>query len=187
MDNQHADEIDALLSRLSAGRTRIIQQCAGKALAFFKKSFRDEGFTDRSLVKWKKRTGGPRNAGRATGTLKGVTRRAIRIARADSRGALITVDPAVKYAQIQNEGGTIPITPKMRRYFWAMYYKAGGGVKGMSPDDIPELAKFWIALALTSEDHITIPKRQFIGDSKVLSDNLETYILREITKLFESE
>jgi len=183
MKNRHADEMDKLLENLKAGRVRIIQGSAGKALAFFKNSFRNQGFTDKSLVKWPARKGGSRNTGRNVLIDKGVLRRGIRIMRANSRGALISVDEAIKYAEIQNEGGEIPITPKMRRYFWAMYYKAGGGVKGMKPDDVPNLAKMWLSMAITKETKIKIPKRQFIGDSATLERQLVTYMEKEITKL----
>lgn len=184
MNNRHADEIDKLLEKFKDGRVRIIQGAAGKALTFFKNSFRNQGFTDESLVKWKARSGGPRNNGRGVLTDKGVLRRAVMILRADARGALISVDESVKYAEIHNNGGDIPITPKMRRFFWAMYYKAGGGVKGMDPDDVPEFAKFWLGMALTKEQKISIPKRQFIGDSATLEKQLIEYFEKEVTKLF---
>ena len=32
------------------------------------------------------------------------------------------------YAALHNEGGQMVVTPKMKRYFWAMYYKASGGL-----------------------------------------------------------
>ncbi len=34
------------------------------------------------------------------------------------------------YAQVHNEGANIPVIPKMKKFFWAKHYEAGGGVKG---------------------------------------------------------
>lgn len=55
----------------------------------------------------------------------------------------------IPYAHIQEEGGVIPITPKMRRFFWAMYYKYG--------------ADMWKYLALTKKAVITIPQRAYLA------------------------
>lgn len=180
MDNQHANEIDELVKRYRDGRLRIIQQSAGIALAFFKQSFVNQGFTNKALVKWKKRIGGERNEGRAILVNRAVLKRGIRIKKADKTGAIVGVDPAIKYAEIHNYGGEIPVTPKMRRFFWAMYYKHGGADKRTRGT---ELAQFWLKMALTKKKTITIPQRQFIGDSVVLARKLTTYIEQELTKI----
>lgn len=175
MDNQHADEIDKLLQRYKDGRVRLIQQTAGIALNFFKNSFRNQGFTDTALKKWPKRIGGPKNKGRALLVNSGALKRGLRIKRADATSAVVGVDDAVKYAEIHNDGGEIPLTPKMRRFFWAMYYQTGK--KG-------KVANFWKNMALSKKTSITIPKRQFIGDSQTLTRKLITFIESELTKLF---
>ena len=35
----------------------------------------------------------------------------------------VSIGSNLDYAKIQNEGGTIQVTAKMKKYFWAMYYK----------------------------------------------------------------
>lgn len=60
------------------------------------------------------------------------------------------------YADIHNEGGTIKVTEKQRKYFWRKYSET----KNL----------MWKHLALT--DKITIPKRQFIGESKELVNRI---------------
>lgn len=60
------------------------------------------------------------------------------------------------YAAIHNEGGTITVTEKMKKYFWAMYAKT----------KLPS----WKRMALMKVGKkIKIPKRQFIGIPSILS------------------
>lgn len=180
-DNQHADEVDKLINAYRSSRLRLVQASAAIAVSFFKASFTNQGFTDGGLVKWKQRNGGPRNKGRGVLIDKGVLKRAVRIKRADVKQAVIGVDAAVKYADIHNNGGEIQVTVKMRRFFWAMYYKHGGSHEDTKKD---EVAQFWLRMALKKDNTIKIPKRQFIGDSATLTNKVTVYLEKEINKLF---
>lgn len=115
--------------------------------------------------------------------------------------AKVTIFNDVIYAQIHNEGGTIPVkvTPKMRRFAWAKYYQLAGeskspgkgkkrGKQGKSESNIPEEALKWKGLALTkkTELSINIPKRQFMGDSAELDVKIQNYIEKEILKILNS-
>lgn len=182
--NNHSGEIDELVNRYRKEKLRIIQQTAGMALSFFKKSFTDQGFTDVSLKKWKERIGGPNNQGRAILISRGVLKRGLRIKRVDKTGAVIGVDDAIKYADIHNNGGQIEITPQMRRFFWAMYYKHAGA-KTKRKKTLNPLAAFWKGMALTKKSHLDIPERKFIGDSVTLERKLMAYVEQELTTLFK--
>jgi len=46
--------------------------------------------------------------------------------KAQVHGNSIVFTNSMPYAAIHNEGGEITVTAKMKRYFWAMHYKAGG-------------------------------------------------------------
>lgn len=80
----------------------------------------------------------------------GALRRSVII---EADGNHVIVSSNTLYANIHNSGGVLhpEVTPKMRRYFWAMYHKT-------------KLPK-WKALALTKKKQLTIriPKRQFAG------------------------
>jgi phage gpG-like protein len=76
----------------------------------------------------------------------------------------------VPYAEAHNEGAKIPITEKMRRYFWAMNKKHKGTAD----------ADYYKGLALKKTD-IIIPQRQFIGDSPQLQKKLEDAIIKALT------
>ncbi|MGJ5643220.1 hypothetical protein [Formosa sp. S-31] len=78
------------------------------------------------------------------------------------------------YMGIHNEGGEIMVTAKMKRFFWAMYYKASGGVlynvKRKAPaltkrnEKLSDEAAKWKALALKKVGStMTMQQRQFIG------------------------
>lgn len=76
---------------------------------------------------------------------------------------------SLPYATIHNEGGELVVTEKMKRFFWAMYYKASGGVSnsGSTARDkklTSEASKWKKAMALLKVGtKMKIDQRQFIG------------------------
>jgi len=190
-NNKNASEFDDLIKGYRYIKLRLIQQSAAIALAFFKSSFTNQGFTDQALVRWDSRIPGtPNDKGRAIEMGRGTLKRGLRIKSTSEDGAIVGMDEAIPYAEIQNFGGQIPITPKMRRYFWAMYYQAGGGnEKGTSKraQTANSIAAFYMNLAITKEQFITIPARQFIGDSATLERDIRQYITGELDKFFKVE
>jgi phage gpG-like protein len=200
--NKHAHEFDDIIRDIRALRLRIIRHAAAMALAFFKQSFVNQGFTDNGLQKWNKRIPGtPNNSGRGllfgSGPGAGTLKRSLRIKKADESGAIVSVDDAIPYADIQNFGGKIPVTPQMRRFFWAMYYKSANGItydvktRGVhntkKNNALNDQANFWKSLALTKEKFINLPARQFIGDSATLERQIVTYITQELDKFFKTD
>lgn len=93
--------------------------------------------------------------------------------RASSNDHSITFSSSLPYASIHNEGGEITVTEKMKRFFWAMYYKSSGAVQKTSKGEprasqrnksMVAEAGFWKAMALKKVgSKITIDQRQFIG------------------------
>jgi phage gpG-like protein len=84
----------------------------------------------------------------------------------------------VQYPRIHNEGGTIniPVTPKMRKFAWAMHYKeVGEDKKANTP---------WKGLALTKKEtiEVTIPRRRFMGPS----DKLNAVLFNALRDAFNS-
>lgn len=63
-------------------------------------------------------------------------------------GWRLTKGSRVPYAAIHEFGGSIRITPRMRRFFWARF---------METED-----RLWKALALTKKTHIHIPERSYL-------------------------
>lgn len=87
-------------------------------------------------------------------------------------------------AKIHNEGGTLhpKVTPAMRKWAWAQYYKAGAGAVSKSSSDlVSELseASFYKRLALTKKTQldIVIPMRKFMGHSDRLNEKIHGRIV----------
>jgi phage gpG-like protein len=92
----------------------------------------------------------------------------------------VVVANDLKYAPIHNWGGTIPITPRMRKYFWYKYISTPGKKKGKKTVESDEQKK-WKALALSAKKKSTfvIPQRQFLGESKELNEQIRQKIETE--------
>jgi phage gpG-like protein len=127
---------------------------ATESVKFSKEAFSKGGFTDKSFVRWKVNSQGTQTLV-DTGSLMN----SIKIISIGKRSAII--GSTLDYARIQNEGGSITITDKMRGYFWAQYKRTG--------------RDFWKWCAL-SKDRIQIPKRQFIGNSYVLEQRIKRIV-----------
>lgn len=193
---KHDAEFDKLLKAYKQARPLLMAKAATMAVTFFKENFRRQGFLDRSLTLWDKRSSTISN--KPLEINRGVLRRGVMKKSVKGNKAIIGVDPAIKYAEIQNNGGQIPITKKMRRFFWAMYYKANGGktyntnkttgakTEGNTQRNkkLNEQAEFWKSMALTTKTHITIPARQFIADSATLEKEIIEMFDTELSKIF---
>lgn len=154
----------------------------------FDKNFERKAFFNK---RWK-----PRKHGRK-GTLMMVTGKLRRSLRSSVNGRSITWTSSEPYAAIHNEGGTITVTAKMKRFFWAKYYEAGGKIKynksgamSKSSQRASDEAEYYKSLALMRVgSKITIPERRFIGEAeqvtacveKAVKDGLNN-VLKEFTK-----
>ena len=93
--------------------------------------------------------------------------------RATSSDHSITFMSSLPYASIHNEGGEITVTEKMKRFFWAMYYKSSGAIAKTAKGEARQTsrnktmvleASYWKGMALKKAgSKIKIEKRQFIG------------------------
>lgn len=132
----------------------------------------DQNFTRRAFFDepWPKR----KHAGK--GSLMQVSGRGRRSIRGETTANGVRWFSDTEYMGIHNRGGKIKITPKMRRYFWAQYYKHNGqmtyAIKNKKVGNSQRNrhmsieAEFWKNMALTKKDTIEIPKRQVIGDHR---------------------
>ncbi len=117
--------------------------------------------------------------------------------QAKVEGGKIVFTSSKEYASVHNEGGKITVTTAMKRYFWAMHYKALGSRTKKKDGSYGSNAKnkaanadaeYWKSMALMKTgSQITIPERRFIGDhpqvgraiQSVIDDNmkdLDTYM-----------
>jgi len=179
-------KIQQNLKRIQPFIERDMPRIAGKlAVDFYKDSFRNQGFTDKSLKKWQKakRTLYKDNfASSQYGTLLS-SRNELMESITYRVGLGFTVIVSDKeYAEIHNEGGSvdfnIKVTPKMRKFAWAKHYNA---------DKDSKEADKWKGLALTKKNILNIkfimPKRQFMGESETMSKQIVGKVEDKLTNL----
>lgn len=154
----------------------------------FDKNFERQGFFSEA---WQRRKSPLRGDGHLL-VSSGDLRRSIQ-SKVDDHS--ITFYSSSVYAGIHNEGGTIRVTSRMKRYFWHKYMNAAGALvwcrrkngtlrKDKNTRHINDVASFWKGMALMKEGKvIKIPKRQFIGYSPeverlvcdIIESNLSDY------------
>jgi len=145
------------------------------ALNFFLDSWRRQGWLDERLERWKPRKEQDGRTGRRgilIGKGSGRLRRSLRMRSGPDYFEVYTNNP---YAKIHNEGGRITQRPtaRQRRFFWAMHAKAKkSGTK--------EEARKWKAMALADQIRIDIPRRQFMGDSRLLQRRIALHVKRGV-------
>ena len=171
----------------------------------FQENFRQGGFVNGGLNPWpqaKRLSSGRTDAASNYGTLLSGRNHlfsSIKYIPSDYR---VKVSNELVYAPIHNWGGTVSVTvtDRMRRFAWAKFYKASGhrrkantgqkeGTKRRRKQtkDNPQ-ASFWKGLALTKKKklNIHIPQRQFLGESKELTDKINERIEKEIRTILNS-
>lgn len=168
------DQILVALQTLQNDLTTIVEQ---EALTFFADNFRRGGFSDTAFVKWKK---GYKSAG-ATLVQGGHLRDSIQTI-SKTKTKVIVGSVGIVYAKMHNEGIDMVVTPQQRKFFWAMYYKFAGLSKtakgkeseGQKGKRMNREAQKWRAMAMAKT--IKMPKREFIGRSKILTANINKAI-----------
>lgn len=181
MDIEGLDKLRRLGSELSRLEYSMPTKLGNVAVNFYRDSFRRQGFIKTSAVeKWKeKKQSWDRKRSRGKGSLLVKTGRMRRAIRITGKGrAWVMIGNDTPYAKAHNEGATInqviTITPKMRRFFWAMFYESG---------DVR-----WKYMALKRDPirrTVNIPQRQFMGLSDFLNRRLEKTMEYEIKLLFD--
>lgn len=121
----------------------------------------------------------------------GMLRRSIRSPKTTTRG--ITWSSSQPQAKILNEGGEIVVTEKMKKFFWAMYYKSSGGLTKTKTGRVAATQKNqrlsgeasqWKALALQKVgSRMKIEQRQYLGHHPQIDKFLKEIIDRNFRDL----
>lgn len=108
----------------------------------------------------------------------------------------IKFSSSLPYASIHNEGGTITVTHRMKKFFWHKYYEAAGKMSKKKDGSLANNkrnqnlsieAMQWKNLALMKVGQkMTIPKRQFIGDHPQVKQAVEMVIDKNMKEFNES-
>ena len=192
-------ELDGLMKRkmpVIAGRM---------AKDHFQDNFRQGGFVNRGLHPWpkaKRLSSGRTDAAGNYGTLLSGRNHLFSSVKYMPGEYRVRVANELVYAPVNNWGGEVhpTVTPQMRRFAWAKYYQASGKAKKAAtgkrkgkkkgsaannePQENQEALK-WKRLALTKKKklRIKIPQRQFIGESRELSEKIDRKMENEIRNI----
>ncbi|MDN3621333.1 phage virion morphogenesis protein [Polaribacter undariae] len=166
--NDNSKKFDKFIADYAVLKRKLPRMYGIEAVNLFKENFDKEGFIvgNGSVIKWKKTR---RNTGRKVLKKSGRLQRGIHIKRIGNGRVVVGVDSNIKYAALHNFGGTIPITPKMRRYFWAMFKQTGDA--------------YFKGMALTKKKEFVIPERKYIGKTSAMEPRLDRRTIKELKKI----
>lgn len=179
---------------------RIVGQMA---VNHVRNDFRSGGLTHNGFHRW------PETRRQRSGSVKASAQYGPLLSGRNHLMSSITAQPGegkvriytdVEYAAIHNNGGTVHprITPRMRKFAWAMYYRETGerpkGRRGKrrknQPKPVSEEARRWKALALTRKQRldIRIPQRQFLPPSisPELKKRIDGRLEKDIVQILQS-
>lgn len=188
--------LEAKKKKLEALRDKVLPVKVGNAAVnHFKQNFREGGFRDGGLQKWKttrRQESGGKNAASQYGPLLSRQNHLMQSIRYVPEAGKVTVINDVDYAQAHNTGMNVMhrVTPKMRRFAWARFFAASGikktdskEVKKNKEAAMNDKDRFWKGLALTRRQSIIqhIPQRKFMGHGKELDGMVRDIIDREVS------
>jgi phage gpG-like protein len=141
---------------------------------FVLSNFERQGFLDNSITPWAERKDNS-DSDRALLVKNNTLIDSFSISESSIK--MVKLSSSAAHAKIHNEGGilNIPITKKSRLFFWAKYKETGNSMyKGM---------------ALTKKIHftVTIPKRQFMGESIYFNNLIDTKFIKMIERRFKTQ
>ncbi len=188
---QHKKELGELMRR------KLPVIVGRMAKDHYQDNFRKGGFVNNGLQKWpvtKRQRSGSKSVAAKYGPLLSERKHLFESIKYIPGDYKVKVSNEVPYAAIHNEGGTAnpTVTPKMRRFAWAMYYKVSGKKKNKKKNKKTGTQEnaaggFWKALALTKKQKLSIkiPKRRFLGESAELTRKINEKTEQEITKILK--
>lgn len=168
------------------------------------RNFREGGFNDNGLQKWKDTR--RQREGKGTDSKYGplLSRRNHLSRSTDYRpgkGSVEIYNPVI-YASIHNEGGRITthpkITKRLKKYAWYQYFKLTGIKRNMKSKRrkqlalaAPKEALMWKAIALSKKTTLTvnatIPQRKFLGQSRELTQLAQDAVTKELARIINSK
>ncbi len=175
------NNLDKRIERLGKALQRTIPRRIGQdAENHFRASFKNGGFTDRTLVKWRPRKQQPRDRrGKAKAHTvlfqHGLLRGSVRLAQAYWNSIQVVAGgPHVPYARIHNEGGWIRRQVTRRAHTRRAH--AANTRRGRIMRGEAHVRRHQARM------NVYIPKRQFMGPSKALEATMRQTILKTIAE-----
>lgn len=186
-------EVAQVIKAIESACTRLPDKIAATAVNFSKERFRAQNWVDGNTEPWRPRKKSSRwgktkrNNGRKLLVDTGRLRRSIRKIYADSEVVIIGTD--VEYAQVHNDGfsGTVIQDVKAHKRNRYGKKKEGKGIYSVKTRrertrTVKTIESTGMVKAHTRTIHQNIPRRQFIGQSAILSQQIERIVVAEFTR-----
>lgn len=196
-------QVENAVRRLNTLYTRTLPVKVGtKAVSLTKKRFSDSAFNGRAWQEPYRRKLSFKGAQASYKTLESGTKHLRDSTYFKPEPGKVYIRNQVDYAQIHNEGGTITVTAKMKKYFMWKYLSIVGskGNKKYKPikskytynkkgvvrktkgnEALTREAMFWRNMALKREGSlIRMPRRHFFGPDANMSKEIRKIIEREL-------
>ncbi|MGN6604548.1 MAG: phage virion morphogenesis protein [Ginsengibacter sp.] len=172
--NKNINGVDEVLAKLYQAQEYLkndVKQVIGtEAVKHFKQNFVNEGFDGKKWAPRRVKVRLPKKI--LTGQGSGDHLSDSIDFKVSGNDVIIYSDKI--YSEIQNEGGEITVTAKMKKLFWAK------SIAAKEAGDLIAAEQYkWCALA----KKIVIPKREFIGPSEQLNQKITDKITRDLTKI----
>lgn len=170
----HKNKVPLFLKMADELKDKASRYAAKKSVDFFQEAIIKGGWTDGSFKPYKK-TNNP-FMGSKTLHNEGTLLKAFRVTERTTNKVVVENDRT--YAEINNNGGFIVVTVKMKRFFWAKHKELKNTNK--------RKAEFCKAMALKKAgSKIKIPKRQFMGHSETLMSRFDDFFLKQVDIVFK--
>ena len=162
------------------------------AVNHVRSDFRKGGVTNNGFRQWpmtKRQQSGGSDAVSQYGPLLSGRNRLMNSITAQPGEGRVRIYTDVPYAAVHNFGGILRprVTPKMRKFAWAMFYKETGYKKGKGKANTDNK---WKALALTKKTQLSvrIPQRQFLPPKPApeLMQKIEQRIDKDLMKIIQA-
>lgn len=172
-------QLNGKLAKLQTALTRTIPRRIGQdAEDHFRRSFKNQGFTDRGLVKWAPVKNKKAMKGRVL-SRTGMLYNSVQLVQADANGIRVVAGGrAVPYAKIHNEGGTIQRQVSVRAHHRKEHF--ANTRRGRVKRKAATVRRHQMRM------NLHLRKRQFMGKSHVLDMKMRKTILTTIGQVMNT-
>lgn len=181
MDIQFKDEFFKKLKQVdkSAFLKKVTAEAGVIAVNFSKERFRDKNWIDKNREKW------PDRKRKGRGSLMSQSGRLKRSIRKIAEGKYyVFIGTDVPYAQIHNEGGTINKVVSVSSHTRKVNPRARKPTRGNGRARKPKKTVVQVK-AHTRRMNLNIAKRQFMGNSAILTRRIERHLYKKINTLLK--
>lgn len=185
----------------NAYRRRIPIRVGTAAINYYKQNFNEGGWNGRQWQTPIRRKAGFLGLAGRHRTLTSDKNTLMGAFKKEVSPGKVTITNPVVYAAIHNDGGTITVTARMKKYFWARYIEIAGSKKSNKAakysltkkgnmrkskrnEALSAEAQFWKAMALKKTGStIKMPKRQIVGTTPELEREIDRIITKELERI----